>query len=75
MQDPARLTLNSSHENVWDFILRGKISPEKQQALRCITASSDWIEDQNFPLAHQIVFGMQSKALETELIETLNVIY
>ena len=58
-----------------DFILRGKISPEKQQALRCITAGSDWVEEQNFALVHQIVFSMSSKALEIELIENPNAIY
>ncbi|KUJ15338.1 uncharacterized protein LY89DRAFT_109646 [Mollisia scopiformis] len=41
-----------------DFTLRGRISPEKQTALRCITAGSDWVEEQNFPLVHQIIFGI-----------------
>ncbi|KAJ5937294.1 hypothetical protein N7454_004949 [Penicillium verhagenii] len=64
-----------SYENVWDFILRGKISPEKQTALRCITVGSDWVEEQNFPLVHQIVFGMSSKALEIEVMENPHAIY
>lgn len=61
----------TSYENVWDFILRGKCTETEQTQLRCITdgRDDDWVEEQNFPLAHKIVLGLSSKALVTELDE------
>lgn len=61
----------TSYENVWDFILRGKCTETEQSQLRCITngGGADWVDEQNFPLVHKIVLGLSSKALVTELDE------
>lgn len=68
---------HSSYDNVWDFVFRGKCNDEEQQALRCITdgGERDWVEDQNFPLVHRIIFGLSSKSLAAELDESPNAIY
>ena len=56
---------------------RGQIPQKAQQELRCITAdnSRNWVEDQNFPLIHRIVFGLSSKSLEVELQESPTAVY
>lgn len=56
---------------------RGQIADKEQQELRCITAATgrNWVEDQNFPLAHRIVLGISSKSLEVELQENPHAIY
>jgi ankyrin repeat protein len=66
-----------SYDNVWDFILRGKCTESQQAALRCITegGEGDWIEEQNFPLVHRIIFGLSSKPLATELDENPHAVY
>ena len=66
-----------SYDNVWDFVFRGKCTDSQQAALRCITegGEGDWIEEQNFPLVHRIVFGLSSKPLATELDENPHAIY
>jgi ankyrin repeat protein len=65
--------IDSSYDNVWDFIFRGQVPEKAQQELRCITVDKarDWVEEQNFPLVHQIVFGLSNKSLETELTENV----
>lgn len=67
----------SSYENVWDFIFRGKCNEKERHALRCITdgRGGDWIDEQNFPLVHRIIFGLSSKCLAAELDENPNAIY
>ncbi|PSK38503.1 hypothetical protein B9Z65_6056 [Elsinoe australis] len=61
-----------SYENVWNFLFRGKCNEREQFGLRCITerGEGDWVEEQNFPLVHRIVFGLSSKLLAVELDET-----
>ncbi|KAF2261005.1 ankyrin [Lojkania enalia] len=67
----------NSYENVWDFLFRGKCNETEARELRCITESGhgDWVEDQNFPLVHRIVFGISSKSLATELEENPHAVY
>lgn len=62
---------------MWDFIFRGKCNDTEQHALRCITegGEGDWIEEQNFPLVHRIIFGLSSKSLAAELEENPNAVY
>ena len=61
---------------MWDFIFRGKCNDKEEQALRCITERGDtWIEEQNFPLVHRIIFGLSSKPLTVELEENPNAVY
>jgi ankyrin repeat protein len=57
--------------------MRGKCNEVEAQALRCITegGEGDWLEEQNFPLVHRIIFGLSSKPLEVELEENPNAIY
>lgn len=66
-----------SYENVWDFIFRGKCTEPQLGALRCITESgeSNWIEEQNFPLIHRIIFGLSSKSLAAELDENPHAVH
>lgn len=66
-----------SFENVWDFVFRGKCTESQQAALRCITegGEGDWVEEQNFPLVHRIIFGLSSKSLATELDENPHAVY
>ena len=64
-----QLTRSRSLENVWDFISRGQIDQKHQDDLRCISSGSHWVEEQNIPLAHQIVFGMSQEYLDLELTE------
>lgn len=62
---------------MWDFIFRGKCNDTEQRALRCITegGEGDWVEEQNFPLIHRIIFGLSSKSLAAELEENPNAVY
>jgi ankyrin repeat protein len=66
-----------SYDNVWDFVFRGKCTESQQAALRCITegGEGDWIEEQNFPLVHRIIFGLSSKPLAAELDENPHAVY
>lgn len=66
-----------SYEHVWDYCFRGKCSETEQQALRCITDRRDrnWIDEQNFPLIHEIIFGLSSKPLVNELLENPNAVF
>lgn len=63
---------------MWDFLFRGKCNDKEQQALRCITeggGDGDWVEEQNFPLVHRIIFSLCSKSLAAELEENPNAVY
>ncbi|WEW59246.1 hypothetical protein PRK78_004715 [Emydomyces testavorans] len=75
--DQGALVDEVSYDNVWDFIFRGKCNDKEARALRCITqgGDGDWVEEQNFPLAHRIIFGLFSKSLEVELLEKPNAVY
>jgi ankyrin repeat protein len=66
-----------SYENVWDFLFRGKCTEKQRAALRCITegGEGDWIEEQNFPLVHRIIFGLSTKSLAIELDENPHAVY
>ena len=69
----------ASYDNVWDFVLRGKCTDEQQGALRCVTEGGadggDWLDEQNFPLVHRIVLGLNSKSLAAELKENPHAVY
>ena len=58
-------------------MFRNKCNDKEAQALRCITdgGDSDWVEEQNFPLAHRIIFGLTSKSLALEVEENPNAVY
>ena len=67
----------TSYDNVWDFVFRGKCTGLQQAALRCITegGEGDWVEEQNFPLVHRIIFGLSSKLLAVELDENPHAVH
>ena len=46
----------------------GGLSTEDVEALRCLTQGSDFIEEQNFTVLHNIVLGMSMADLEEELL-------
>ncbi|GFF56429.1 hypothetical protein IFM46972_10511 [Aspergillus udagawae] len=75
--DQGALVDDISYDNVWDFIFRGKCNDKEKWGLRCITegGDGDWVEEQNFPLVHRIIFGLSSKSLKTELEENPNAVY
>jgi ankyrin repeat protein len=58
-------------------IFRGKCTESQQAALRCITEGGEggWIEEQNFPLVHSVIFGLSSKPLAAELDENPHAVY
>ncbi|KAI9848061.1 MAG: hypothetical protein M1837_001163 [Sclerophora amabilis] len=63
-----------SYQHAWDYALRMKCSITELNELRCITLNPpstdrDWIEEQQFPLIHNIVLGRSSKLLRAELDE------
>ncbi|KAG8625551.1 hypothetical protein KVT40_005952 [Elsinoe batatas] len=66
-----------SYDNVWDFMLRGKVNQQEANGLRCITegGEGDWVEEQNFPLVHRIVLGLSQKSLALEVEENPAAIY
>ncbi|KAJ5776448.1 uncharacterized protein N7511_001459 [Penicillium nucicola] len=75
--DQGALVDEISYNNVWDFVFRGKCNYKEERALRCITENGEgnWVEDQNFPLVHLIIFGLSSKSLAAELKENQNAVY
>ncbi|KAI6777716.1 ankyrin repeat containing protein [Emericellopsis cladophorae] len=58
-----------SYDHVWDFSFRRKCSYEDLHQLSCIRLSGerDWIDDQDFPLPHNIIFGLSGTRLKDEL--------
>ncbi|KZL70489.1 ankyrin repeat containing protein [Colletotrichum tofieldiae] len=49
-----------SYDHVWDFGFRKRCTNEELEALSCIrnTPYMDWIDEQEFPLIHRIIFGL-----------------
>ncbi|KAI9780713.1 MAG: hypothetical protein M1816_002762 [Peltula sp. TS41687] len=59
---------NSPRNKASDIVLQGGLPREVVDALTCLTAESDWIEDQNFTLLHKIVTGLSMQDLEGEIL-------
>ncbi|MCJ1379040.1 hypothetical protein MMC17_002139 [Xylographa soralifera] len=64
----------NSYQHAWDCAYRNRCNVTELAELRCITMNppskyeySDWTEDQQFPLIHNIILGRSSKLLRTEL--------
>ncbi|KAK6857543.1 ankyrin repeat containing protein [Apiospora arundinis] len=66
-----------SYQHVWDYIFRKLCHGYEAQALQCITQrpDRDWVEEQNFPLIHRIIFGSSSKSLMDELVDDPSTAY
>jgi hypothetical protein len=67
-----QITQSSSYQHAWDFAFRIKCSSTELNELKCITLNPpsterDWIEEQQFPQIHNIIFGRSSKLLKAEL--------
>lgn len=65
-------TQYSSYHHAWDYAFRMKCSSTELNELKCITLNPpsterDWIEEQQFPQIHNIIFGRSSKLLKAEL--------
>jgi ankyrin repeat protein len=59
---------NNPRNKAFDFILQGFLSKEEVETLGCLTAGSDWIEDQNFTVLHKIVTGLNFQSLDDALV-------
>lgn len=57
-------TDNSTRHKAFDNLLQGGLSQEAEEDIRCLTAASDWIEEQNFGKLHKIVVGLLLSSLE-----------
>lgn len=62
---------------MFDFAFRKKCSNTELKALDCIRCSrgNDWIEEQHFPLLHNIIFGLSSRSLAAVLEENPNAVH
>ncbi|CAJ2500791.1 Uu.00g036440.m01.CDS01 [Anthostomella pinea] len=68
----------NSYQHVWDFALRKRCSSAELQELRCIVNSEEdrnWIQEQNFPLIHEIILGLSPKLLADEIRENPGAVY
>ncbi|KAH6673063.1 ankyrin repeat-containing protein [Halenospora varia] len=59
---------NNPRNKAFDFILQGFLSKEEVETLGCLTAGSDWVEDQNYTLIHKIVTGLCFQSLEEAIL-------
>ncbi|KAI9772906.1 MAG: hypothetical protein M1840_008788 [Geoglossum simile] len=59
---------NSPRNKASDFVLQGFLSKEEVETLGCLTAGSDWVENQNFTPIHKIVTGLSLLSLEEEIL-------
>ena len=55
--------------------MRGHLTKAEQEIMGCILNRSDWVEEQNFSLVHQIVLGIRLEPLEEELLINPHAIY
>ncbi|KAA6408740.1 MAG: hypothetical protein FRX48_07083 [Lasallia pustulata] len=60
---------NSPRNKAHDFLHQGGLSREIVDALQCLTAGSDWADEQNFTDLHLVVLGLLGKSLEATLLE------
>jgi len=63
-------TDNSTRHKAFDNLLQGGLSQEAEEDIRCLTAASDWIEEQSFGKLHKIVVGLLLSSLEEAIAET-----
>ncbi|KAF7868673.1 hypothetical protein EAF04_005203 [Stromatinia cepivora] len=72
---PIARTDNSTRNKAFGFVLQGRLGKEAEEALRCLTATGDWIEGQNFSKLHKIILGLLGADLEEEIAENPELIY
>lgn len=62
-------TDNSTRHKAFDNLLQGGLSQEAEEDIRCLTAASDWIEEQNIGKLHKIIVRLLSSSLEEAIAE------
>ncbi len=60
---------NSTRHKAYDSLLQGGLSQETEDDIRCLTAASDWVEDQNFGKLHKVVIRLLLSSLEEAVAE------
>ncbi|XMA09114.1 hypothetical protein WAI453_001905 [Rhynchosporium graminicola] len=55
---PIAHTDNSTRNKAYDKFLQGGLDKAAEEDIRCLIASSDWINDQNFSKLHKIIVGI-----------------
>jgi ankyrin repeat protein len=66
---PLAKTDNSTRNKAFDNLLQGGLDKEAEEDIRCLTAASDWIEEQNFSKLHKIIVGFLLLDLEKEIAD------
>jgi len=64
LRRPVAKTDNSTRHKAFDNLLQGGLSREAEEDIQCLTAASDWIEEQDFGKLHKIIVGLQLSSLE-----------
>lgn len=62
-------TDNSTRHKAFDNLLQGGLSQEAEEDIRCLTAASDWIEEQNFGKLHKIIVKLLLSSLEEAIAD------
>lgn len=62
-------TDNSTRHKAFDNLLQGGLTQEAEDDIRCLTAASDWIEEQNFGNLHKIIVGLRLSSLEEAIAD------
>jgi len=60
---------NSPRNKAHDYVLQGGLSKEASESLRCLTNGSDWEDEQDFTVIHQVVLGFSGKSLEDVILQ------
>ncbi|CZT47714.1 related to ankyrin [Rhynchosporium secalis] len=63
-KQPIAHTDNSTRNKAYDNFLQGGLDKAAEEDIRCLIASSDWIDDQNFSKLHKIIVGILLLDLE-----------
>ena len=66
---------SSTSDKVWDHVLQGHLSEKEQETVKRLLDSSDFVDEQMFPLVHKIVLGMSLRCLEEHLIDDTDAIH
>lgn len=69
MRRPVAKTDNSTRHKAFDNLLQGGLSHEAEDDIRCLTAASDWIEEQDFGKLHKIILRLLLSSLEEAIAD------
>lgn len=64
MRRPVAKADNSTRHKAFDNLLQGWLSLLAEDDIRCLTAASDWIEEQNFSKLHKLIVRLLLSSLE-----------